>query len=424
MIRVDLLHVKLMLGVKQKSVGRLAYSKGRAVFEMDPDFPIGKLNLSPFRFNPQGATPLAGPPSPFEGLHGVFADSLPDGWGRLLTDRVFREAKIDPATITPIQRLALVGDNGVGALTYHPQIPDGVKLGDAIDLEATASEAIKILEDKPSKSTERLRVLAGNSGGARPKATIWISADGEISPNHKPNTEAWLVKFPSKEDDPSIGRIEYAYSDMMREAGIDVPETQLLQPEGAGFFATKRFDRIDGQRPHVHTLAGLLECDFRIPSVDYIIAHKAAAKLTRDVRNAEEMFRRMSFNVFAKNRDDHAKNHSFSMNAEGEWRLTPAYDVVLSDGMSGEHALMVGDTGRDPTEANLRQVGKAAGLTEAAMSDAIDRVRKAMETWWYHADKVGLAKRPRDEVASVLGVKKSEARPVKARQKTGRNMNL
>lgn len=419
MIRVEIVNIRLALGNEPRKVGRLAYSKGQAVFELDPDFPIGKLNISPFKFNPQGTTPLAGPPTPFEGLHGVFADSLPDGWGRLLTDRVFRKARIDPATITPIQRLALVGSNGMGALTYHPQIEAEEKVEDAIDLEETARDAIKILEDKPSKSVERLRVLAGNSGGARPKATIWISADGSIASNPKPDTEAWLVKFPSKEDGPNIGRIEYAYSQMMRDAGIDVPATKLLLPDRAGFFATKRFDRIGNQRLHVHTLAGLLECDFRIPSVDYLIVHKVAGRLTRDIRHVEEMFRRMCFNVFSKNRDDHAKNHSFSMNASGEWRLTPVYDVVLSDGLNGEHTLMVGDAGKDPADRNLRQVGKDAGLADSFMSDTIEHVRGAVANWWDHADEAGLAKKSRDEVAGMLGLKKPAPKPTPQRQKAG-----
>jgi len=419
MMRVDVVDIRLLLGSKSRKVGRLAYSKGRAIFELDPDFPITKLNISPFKFKPLGTAPLAGPPAPFDGLHGVFADSLPDGWGRLLTDRVFRKARIDPATITPIQRLALVGSNGMGALTYHPQVEVGEKLGDEIDLEETAKEAIKILEDKPSKSDERMRVLAGNSGGARPKATIWISAEGSIGLNPKLRSDAWLVKFPSKDDGPDIGRIEYAYSEMMREAGIDVPDTKLLLPKRSGFFATKRFDRFGDQRLHVHTLAGLLECDFRIPSVDYLAAHKVVGMLTRDKRQVEEMFRRMCFNVFAKNRDDHAKNHSFSMNAVGEWRLTPVYDVVMSDGLNGEHTLMVGSAGKDPKESDLRQVGKDVGLSAQEMTDVIERVRDAVARWWEYADKAGLAKRQRDAVARVLGLLKRESKPASKQQKAG-----
>ncbi len=412
MILVDVVSVRLQLGKDSKKVGRLAYTKGRAVFELDPDFPIDKLSISPFKFKPQVKDPLAGPPTPFEGLHGVFADSLPDGWGRLLTDRVFRKAKIDPATVTPIQRLALVGSNGMGALTYHPQVDSAEKLPDEIDLEETAKDAIKILEDKPTKSEERLRVLAGNSGGARPKATIWISADESISPIHKQDAEAWLVKFPSKEDGPVIGRIEFAYSKMMREAGIEVPETKLLMPKGGGFFATKRFDRINNQRLHVHTLAGLLECDFRIPSVDYTVAHKVAGLLARDKRQVEEMFRRMCFNVFAKNRDDHAKNHSFCMNASGEWRLTPVYDVVMSNGLNGEHTMLVGDAGRNPTDENLRQVGTAVALSEQFMSDTIDRVRSAVSSWWKYADEAGLATRYQTEIAGVLSLSKQSPKPI------------
>lgn len=418
MTRVDVVAIRLLLGNEAKKVGRLAYSKGRAVFELDPDFPINKLKISPFKFNPQVSSPLAGPPTPFEGLHGVFADSLPDGWGRLLTDRAFQKRGIDPATITPIQRLSLVGVNGMGALTYHPQVDAGEKVEDEIDLEETAKDAVKILEDKPSKAIERLRVLARNSGGARPKATIWISADGSVTSNPKPGTEAWLVKFPSKEDGSNIGRIEFAYSHMMRDAGIDVPSTRLLSPDRTGFFATKRFDRIGSQRLHVHTLAGLLECDFRLPSVDYLVVHKVAGRLTRDIRHVEEMFRRMCFNVFAKNRDDHAKNHSFSMNSSGEWRLTPVYDVVLSDGLKGEHTLMVGDAGKDPTDANLRQVGNAAGLSNTFVADTIDGVRAAVTNWWHHADNAGLPKKIRDEVAGTLGLKKPTPKQAPKRQRT------
>jgi len=402
MKRAAIVQVRLALGPTPAIVGRLAFHGGRAIFECDAAFPIARLNLSPFRFKPVGTNPLPGPALPFDGLHGLFADSLPDGWGRLLADRVFRKAGIDPQSVTPVERLARVGTRGMGALTYHPEIDAGEKPAAAIDLDRIAAEAIRILEDKTSKSDERLRLLAANSGGARPKAAIWISPDGACSAQPARDAEAWLVKFPSHTDDPAIGRIEYAYSLMMRDAGIDVPQTRLLVPKRRGYFATKRFDRRGAQRLHVHTLAGLLECDFRAPTIGYREAHKAVHLLTRDKRQVEEMFRRMCFNVLAKNKDDHPKNHSFVMDATGAWRLAPAYDVVLSAGSNGEHALIVGHAAKDPQIADLLLVGKDVGLSQASLSRAIDRVRSIAANWKIYADQAGLARRTQDAVAAAL----------------------
>ena len=196
--------------------------------------------------------------------------------------------------------------------------------------------------------------FSGSSGGARPKAFLQI--DGR----------EWLVKFPASDDPGDIGRIEYETSLLAKECGIEMPETRLFENR---YFGTERFDRTPAGKVHVVSAAGLLDADYRSPSLDYKGLLTLCRILTRDMTEVEQLFKRMVFNVIIKNRDDHAKNFAFLMDTRGEWRLSPAYDVLPSYGFGGFHTTTVNGSGK-PSQADLLAVASTAGIPEKK-ADAI-----------------------------------------------------
>jgi len=406
---INLLTVCLDLGESLR-VGRLAYINREIIFEFDPGFPVETLKISPFQLKTSpGSSIIKGPVRDFEGLHGVFNDSLPDGWGRLLMDRKLRDIGMRSNQLTPLDRLAWIGTKGMGALSYHPEHPELAKKGTqtGLDLDEIAEASQIVLNDSPEAVFDYLLQVGGSPQGARPKALIGLALDGSsiIHGEEKlpEGYEHWLVKFGSQHDLPESGLIEQAYADMAREAGVVMPATKILPAnKGPGYFGVKRFDRNGNRRIHMHTLCGLLHADFRLPSIGYEELLKATQTLTRQKPDVEQMFLRMVFNVYAHNRDDHTKNHSFLMDSTGEWRLSPAYDVTFSEGPGGEHTLDIAGEGKNPGLEDIQKVGRSAGISKATMSECVDKVRTSVDKWDEFADKNGLPKRIADEYASVL----------------------
>ncbi|MFO8021420.1 MAG: HipA domain-containing protein, partial [Perlabentimonas sp.] len=230
------------------------------------------------------------------------------------------------------------------------------------DLNTIAIEVRKILgEEGSTNELEKLWFMAGSSAGARPKVMV------------KHNNEHWLVKFPSSSDSKDIGKVEYQHSLLAGKAGIDMPETKLF--EGM-FFGVKRFDIINNQRVHVHSAAGLLHADFRLPSLDYTELIKATRALTKDENEVEKMFRLMVFNVLIGNKDDHAKNFSFIC-YKNQWRCSPAYDILPSNGIGGEHTTSVAGNGK-PQKDDLFRVAKLTSISEKRAKMIYEEVRGAL----------------------------------------------
>jgi serine/threonine-protein kinase HipA len=286
----------------------------------------------------------------------VFSDSLPDGWGMLLTDRLLKKQKINPEQLTPLDRLSLVGCNGMGALTYKPATTFKQQ-EDLWDLNLLAKEVNQILHSNYDGSIENLFQKGGTSGGARPKVLISID-----------NVE-WLVKFQGSTDPEGIGLQEYNYSLVAKKCGIEMPETRLFEGK---YFGVRRFDREGARRYHVHSASGLLYASFRYPSLDYIELIKATIALTRNMQEAWKVFRLMVFNVLTGNRDDHARNFSFLLK-NGEWSLSPAYDLVFSAGFNGQHTTTIAGQG-SPTKAAIFEVAKSTGLPEKRAITIFDEV--------------------------------------------------
>lgn len=395
---VPVTHVKVGLNFdgSETPLGRLAVKERKIYFEYDSAFLTSGLNVSPLSL-PLKAGVQTFDNHLFEGLTGVFNDSLPDGWGRLLFDRAMRTQGILAGQLSPLDRLAHVGLSGMGALTYEPD-HSNTEADGSLDLDRLASQSLQVLEGEADEVLDELLGLNGSSAGARPKALVGLDP-GTLRLVHgakfaSSTFEPWLVKFANSQDGPDSGAMEYVYAHMAREAGLEVMDTQLLPAKNnAGYFATKRFDRQNGKRLHVHTACGLLHSDFRTPSLDYEDLIELTGFLTRDVRESTKMFRLAVFNVLAHNQDDHSKNISFLMDETGEWRLSPAYDLTFSSGPGGEQSTMVMGEGKSPGPDHLQVLGTGAGLKKNQINAILEQVRSALQRWPQLAKEHGVNKR-------------------------------
>jgi serine/threonine-protein kinase HipA len=381
---VSSVHVSLDFGDGPQRVGRLAIRQQKIYFEYDRAFIASGLEISPQRLPLQPGL-RSFDTALFEGLAGVFNDSIPDGWGRLLFDRAMRAPGVRPGQVSPLDRLAHVGKGGMGALTYEPEIGHE-PAGGVIDLDRLAAQAQDVLEGQADDVLAELIALSGSSAGARPKALIgYNSATGAIVHGRAVLPEGfapWLVKFSYAQDGADAGAIECVYALMAKAAGVEMTETQLFPAKkGAGYFATRRFDRDGASRLHAHTASGILHADHRTPTLDYQDLLALSMIITRDIRETEKMFRLAVFNVLAHNRDDHAKNFTFLMNARGEWRLSPAYDLTFSGGPGGEQSTMVLGEGKSPGVPHLSKLGADAKLPKTTVRDIIAQTLEALAGW-------------------------------------------
>jgi serine/threonine-protein kinase HipA len=377
---------RLSVRLAGQNVGQLGLGgRGRIYFQYDPDWIARGFDLAPgsLDFNPSVQPPKR--PEAFDGLHGVFHDSLPDGWGQLLMDRFFRQTLGEQTQrITPLDRLAYLGDRGMGALEYEPALPAG-NIPETVDIVALARAARAVLAGRTSDVLQQLYIQGGSPGGARPKVTVALSDDATICRSgFSPLPEGydhWLVKFRARDDPPDMGRIEQVYAAMARLAGVETPESRLIQARigrrAEALFATRRFDRNGNDKRHVLTLSGYLYASHRYPSVGYDSVLGATLHLTRDVREVARAFRLMVFNVLAHNKDDHARNFSF-IRHEGGWRLAPAYDLTFSAGMRNEHATDIAGSG-NPGLKQIEQIARQAGIEN--WREIVEQVRTAASQW-------------------------------------------
>ncbi len=377
------------------SVGRLASRDHKTYFEYDASYLKSGLEISPLRL-PLKPGLSSFDYTLFEGLPGVFNDSLPDGWGRLLFDRALRSRGVLPSSISALDRLAHVGAHGMGALVYEPDHSQ-VEADGLLSLDKLAEQAQDVMDGRSEDVIQLLLDLNGSSAGARPKALIGVEK-GRQRISHGVSDlpegyEPWLVKFANTQDGADAGAIEYVYAQMAKEAGIHMPDVHLFPArQGAGYFAIKRFDRDGQKRFHMHTACGLLHSDFRIPSLDYEDLLALTGILTRDVREVEKMFRLAVFNVMAHNRDDHAKNFSFLMNKEGQWKLSPAYDLTFSSGPRMEQSTSVMGEGKNPGVIHLKKLGEGAGLPATQIAAIIEQTQAALGGWFAKAKEYGVSK--------------------------------
>lgn len=347
-----------------RRVGRMTLTRdGFCAFEYSAEFLADGFSISPFVL-PLEKKVFVAERDPFRCNFGVFDDSLPDGWGQLLQSRFLRERGVDAARLSPLQRLALVGSRGRGALEYFPDAGEAAET-DFRDFEKIARDCEKILEEKDvsAEDLESLYRCGGSSGGARPK--VFAKLDGR----------EWIVKFRASADPQNVGELEYACSRLAQECGVEMPETRLLRGK---FFAAKRFDRdADGGKTHTISASGLAHAYYRIPSLDYADLLLITRTLTKDADQVAQMFRRMVFNVLIGNRDDHSKNFAFQCRA-GTWKLAPAYDLLPSEGFNGQHTTAVNGKG-NPALADIGEIARRFGVSawRGIVEEIAERIRAA-----------------------------------------------
>ena len=294
----------------------------------------------------------------------------------------------------------------MGALVFIPELPQG-KHGQN-DLDWFVEQVDHVQSEMDTAEIDALQEAQGGSAGARPKIMIGLNSETksfylDYGFGMTAGFEHWLVKGRSISDREDIGVEEHAYALMARGAGLEMAETTVINTaKGSHLFATKRFDRNSNGRLHMHTASGLLNASHRAASLDYDTLHKITAVLTRNSQDVRRMFRNMAFNVFARNRDDHAKNHAFLMDASGRWSLSPAYDLTYSEGPGGEHSTAIAGEGRNPGREHLLAVAKGASIAERVALEVIEQVRAAVDQWPRYADEAGLGKARASELDQKL----------------------
>ena len=379
-------------------VGKLALKDRKIYFEYDSDFIQKNIDISPYILPLKRELQVCDDRI-FDGLFGVFSDSLPDGWGKLLLDRHLMSKGINFNDITPLDRLCYVGKYGIGALTYEPIYEEIKTKNQEIILDDLANSSINILKGSSYEFLDTLLAIGGSSAGARPKIMAQIDNQNNIihgSQKLMDGFEHYIIKFPNSNDGLNIGKIEYIYSLMAKKANIEIPNTKLLKGKKSSYFAIKRFDRIQDNRVHIHSVAGLIHSDFRIPSLDYDDLLTLCFHITKDINEVKKLFRLAVFNLFTHNRDDHAKNFSFMLDEKNSWKLTPAYDLTFSYGVGAEHSTTYMGEGKNPTVNHLEKLALKHGIKEFKL--VIDEVKSAILEFERFAKEVEL---PKEEILNL-----------------------
>ena len=333
---------KLSILFRDRKVGELTLTPDnrQCAFQYDGEWLSSGFSISPLDL-PLKPDLFIAKPEPFWGNFGIFEDSLPDGYGRYLLNRMLKKQGIDDTTLTPIQRLSIVGTSGMGALSYIPESYIGKEKA-LPELDHLQQLALDVLSEKTDTGADILYFNSGNSGGCRPKC-LYRDEEG-----------AWLVKFRHTYDPKNMGQMEFQSNEIARSCGIQVPDFKLIQGK---YFASKRFDMENGERLHIATAGALLNESIHNPKIDYKILLHLTGFLTQNPTEVEEIFRRMVFNVLIENKDDHVKNFSFICR-EGKWSLSPAYDLTRNlEGYNGEHATSINGNG-SPTIEDMLVVGE------------------------------------------------------------------
>jgi serine/threonine-protein kinase HipA len=395
-------------GQMAQTVGTLATAGLKTVFEYTESWMRRKIELAPFKLPVAKSVHNLNLRDSISSTFGVFADSLPDGWGTLIMDRWFIKQGVERKDITPIDRLAFLGNHAMGALCYRPpMLNDNSGAAEAVSIGDIAREAYELYQGRIEDAGRLLALIGGSPGGARPKALVGISADNI---NFVAGTSLlpvgythWLVKF-SGEANKHEGALEFTYNQMAEKAGIHVPERMLISgTDGIRHIATKRFDRMPNNvRRHVATACGLLHSDHRKPSIAYKELMQLVWQLTGDIRLAEEQFRRATFNLFAVNRDDHSKNHGYIMSDAGVWRLSPAYDLTYSTGTRGYHSMDYNGEALNPTVVDLLKVATGGSIDNSTALLIIDEVKTSVSMFKRLAKENGVPAKDISPVAKHL----------------------
>lgn len=366
---------------EQFELGVLADGSNDLLFEYSKPAIERGLQLSPFKL-PLSAKSFGNFPEHQHRLPGLVSDSLPDGWGMFLMDRLFRKLGRSLDQISPLDRLALIGDKAMGALIFEPSDGEELTIAD-VQLLELAQDVRQVIDAESEVLLRKLVLMGGSPHGARPKVLVNFDRQSNRMCNSESGTGIpMLVKFPAQREHKEVCAVEAMYGRIANASGIRAPIMEYFDlGKELSAFGIERFDRLNGMRIPMHTAAGAAHVDFRIPQLDYVALLRLTQFMTRDVREVQQAFDRCVFNVVFNNRDDHSKNFSFLMEKDGSWKVSPGYDLTFSEGPRGEHQLDICGEARLPSRKHLLQLANKTGIAEPAAVQSIERIVSVAENF-------------------------------------------
>jgi serine/threonine-protein kinase HipA len=420
-----------------KLVGAVAWDtdRGFATFEFDPGFKQLGWDLAPLKMPvsdnrnqfsfPELRKDKNSEYDTFKGLPGLLADSLPDKYGNQLINLWLAQQGRPQGSMNPVEMLCFIGTRGMGALEFEPAALKESKRTFSIEIDRLVATAQKMLDQREAfttnlnkdeeQSVSEILKIGTSAGGARPKAVIaWNEKTGELKSGQTKvpkGFDHWLIKLDGVSDiqlggSHGYGRVEMAYHNMAKACGIVMMPSHLLEENGRAHFMTKRFDREGGElKHHMQTFCALKHFDYNlVNSFSYEQLFQCMRELKLTYADAEQMFRRMVFNVIARNCDDHTKNFSFLLKQRGKWELAPAYDLCHAYRPGSEwvsqHALSINGKRKDITKADLLVIGESIRCKKA--SEIVDEINDTVNQWKSYADDVNVKPTLRDEIAKTL----------------------
>ncbi len=397
---------------------------GRITFEYDEAFRRRGFEISPRKL----PLSLRGPVSfaelnrveAFAGLPGVLADALPDRFGNAIIKAYFENQGRPESAMSPVQKLLYMGKRGMGALEFRPAIRGGATARERQSLEIAdlVEQARSLIEGETDVAVAEIMRVGSSAGGARPKAVIlWNRAKGEVRSSFttpRAGDEHWIIKFdgvgeldaPNPKPQP-YNRVEYVYSLMAKDAGIEMEATNLLRERSYAHFMVRRFDREGTKKLHLHSLGGLDHADYNAPGTySYEQFLRVILELQLGYPALEQAFRRICFNIIAVNQDDHVKNIAFLMNETGRWRLAPAFDMTFARGAgyTRQHQMSLGGKRDGFTSRDLIDLGKKFGIKHDGEL-IIDNIRAALKSWDQLAKEWGVPPKKVTAIKSLFRLK-------------------
>lgn len=404
------------------TVGAVAWLADQryAVFEYTPEFLRSGLDISPIHMSldaaRSGDARFSFPAlnhATFLGLPGLLADALPDKFGNSIIDAWLARQGRDSSSFSPVERLCYTGRRGMGALEFEPAIDQRFDTPVAVEIAELVNLAQQIMQERSDLKVDLghehsnaeaiadiLRV-GTSAGGARPKAVIAMNAAGHVLSGQidaPDGYDYWILKFDGVTDlelgEPrGYGRIEYAYYRMAQAAGIHMTECRLLQEDDRAHFMTRRFDRQQGRKLHMQTLCGLAHYDFnQAGAYSYEQLFQVMRRLRLSKADAAEQFRRIVFNILARDLDDHTKNVAFLMGADGRWQLAPAYDVTYAHNPKGrwtnQHQMSLAGKRESFSRQDLLTLAESISLSNA--DELIEQVTSSIDRWPEYARDAGI----------------------------------
>jgi len=400
-----------------KKVGTLLYKDGRIYFAYDDAFKALKLEISPIKLplSFTGTYVNNDEKEYYEGLPGVFHDSLPDKFGTRIIERYFESKGIPTHTLSIVQKLMFVGNKGMGALSYRPseKLLDDHDNDELINIDEFARNAQKVINGKSLEVIDGILSFmdsAASAGGARAKAVIGFDPDSEkmiygLKSKLPTPYEHWLIKFDEfdeKGKSKEYTKLEYLYMQMASEIGIDIPKIKLLNHGSFSHYMIKRFDRENNERIHLHSLAAMTHSNINTPkhySYDNLL--RLTRKITGSQNEVEEQFKRMVFNIVGRNQDDHAKNFSFMMDKKGKWKISPAYDITYSkgEGYTKEHQLSLKGKTDNFTKSELLSFASDHSISLRWAEGVVDEIAEKFSSFSKRCEALGISKEKAERIA-------------------------